>query len=135
MWWNEQDITVNHNGDNYEIYARSKNTKDYTTETKYVKFKFTRLEEGKYSDVSSVSAGYEEECDNGKEAFYSPYKVDFTATNIAFDSKSSSNYAYWTGTHSTGMGISDFTYTDQYDWEEHYYEHSDNKLELCIEFK
>jgi len=135
MWWNEQDITVNHNGDNYEIYARSKNTKDYTTETKYAKFKFTRLEEGKYSDVSSVSAGYEEECDNGKEAFYSHYKVDFTATNIAFDSKSSSNYAYWTGTHSTGMGISDFTYTDQYDWEEHYYEHSDNKLELCIEFK
>ena len=135
MWWNEQDITVNHNGDNYEIYARSKNTKDYTTETKYVKFKFTRLEEGKYSDVSSVSAGYEEERDNGKEAFYSHYKVDFTATNIAFDSKSSSNYAYWTGTHSTGMGISDFTYTDQYDWEEHYYEHSDNKLELCIEFK
>ena len=122
MGWAEEDIEVSQNENDYQIYAHSKKGNI----SQYVKFKFTKLGEGKYSDVSSLDVGYDES---------DSYKVDFTATNIAFNSKSSSIIALWKATHDTGLGISGFTYSDKYDWEEHYYQHPENELLLSVEFK
>ncbi len=120
--WSENDIKVSQNGNDYEIYANKK--ENGITQT--AKFKFTKLGEGKYSEVPSVEVAYEED---------GVYKVAFTATNIAVSSKSSSFGAHWAGTHDKGMGISGFTYSDKYNDEEHYYQHPENKLLLSVGFK